>query len=571
MRLKRRRGALGPLRAVSARVFPRLAHLRVRLLLAALLLLPFALPAFAQSAGRSEGAIPVRVQLKWTHQFQFAGFYAALAKGFYRAENFDVSLIEGGPTIDPVAAVLCGEAMFGVGNSSLMVDRAHGRPVVSLAAIYQHSPFVLLARRGDGINGPRDLKGREVMLEAHSEEVLAYLHAVGLKPGDLKIVPYGGDPMVLAGGPVAAISAYSTTEPFILLSHRVPYQTFNPREVGIDFYGDTLFTSEDVIYQNADVVRRFRDATIAGWKYALDHQQEIIDLILQKYAPDLDRRQLEYEADTTRPLIIPDVVDIGYQSEARWQRIAEQFADAGMIPQNYSFQGFLFEAPLPGMRWLYILLGGVSLLVVVAAFLAQRFYRLNRVLRREMELSRVLEMRLAQLAATDDLTQVFNRRKFFELATNEFDRARATGEALSVAIIDVDLFKAINDGFGHAAGDEVLRVAAASIPSWIGLTHVFARMGGEEFALILPGLPLAAAVDLCQEVREKAEKLSLPGPPGQHIRFTISIGVAEALADDARFDVVLARADAALYAAKNRGRNRVASLSADALIPSVTF
>ncbi|MEP9377715.1 ABC transporter substrate-binding protein [Aquabacter sp. CN5-332] len=495
------------------------------------------------------------MQLKWTHQFQFAGFYAALAKGFYRAAGLDVTLLEGGPTINPVDAVLSGAATFGVGNSSLLVERAHGRPVVALAAIYQHSPFVLLARRGDGIDGPKDLQGRKVMIEEHSAEVLAYLHALGLSPRTLTILPYGGDPLVLAKGDIAAISAYSTTEPYELLSNRIPYQTFNPREVGIDFYGDTLFTTENVVYTQTDLVRRFREATLKGWQYALDHQQEIIDLILETYAPNLDRRRLEFEADTTRPLIIPDVVDLGYQSEARWRRIADQFADAGMIPPNYSFEGFIFEGPRPNMRWLYVLLAGTSVLVLIAAFLAQRFYRLNRILRREMELSRILELRLARLAATDDLTQVFNRRKFFELAAEEMDRARATGVPLSVAIIDVDNFKRINDGYGHAAGDEVLRRVAASIPTWISTPHVFARMGGEEFALLLPGSPLEEAGALCETLRAQVEELRLPG---QDIRFTVSMGAAAADPEDTSFEVLLARADAALYVAKNDGRNRVA-------------
>ncbi|MFH1553732.1 MAG: ABC transporter substrate-binding protein [Pseudomonadota bacterium] len=514
-------------------------------------------PAHAQSAASPSGLEPVRIQLKWSHQFQFAGFYAAVAKGFYRDAGLDVSLIEGGPAIDPVAAVLSGAAAFGVGNSSLIVDRAKGRPLVALAAIFQHSPFVVLARRGDGINGPADLRGRKVMIEEHSAEVLAYLHALGLWPNKLQLLPYGGDPLVLAQGDIAAINAYTSTEPFTLLRHDVPYQTFNPRELGIDFYGDTLFTTSGIAGDRPELARAVRDASLRGWQYALDHQQEIIDLILSVYAPGFDRRRLEFEADAMRPLIIADVVDLGYQSEARWRRIADQFADAGMMPEHFPLAGFIFEAPRPSLRWLYLSLTAATALVLVAAFLAQRFYRLNRQLLREMELSRRLESRLSKLATTDDLTQALNRRRFLELAGEAFARARADATALSVAVMDLDDFKHINDSHGHAAGDEVLQCVAHAVADMIGTNAVFARTGGEEFALLFAGRTPEAAATSCEQIRARISQLRVSSRCADVISLTISVGIAAMRTEDETFDAMLARADAALYMAKKDGRNRV--------------
>ncbi|OYX75709.1 MAG: hypothetical protein B7Y95_00925 [Rhizobiales bacterium 32-66-11] len=518
-------------------------------------------PTHAQSTASQSGLEPVRIQLKWSHQFQFAGFYAAVAKGFYRDAGLDVSLIEGGPAIDPVVAVLSGAARFGVGNSSLIVDRAEGRPLVALAAIFQHSPFVVLARRGDGINGPADLRGRKVMIEEHSAEVLAYLHALGLWPSGLQILPYGGDPLVLAQGDIAAINAYTTTEPFILLRNGVPYQTFNPREAGIDFYGDTLFTTSSLARDRPELARAVRDASLRGWQYTLDHQQEIIELILSDYAPGFDRRRLEFEADAMRPLIVADVVDIGYQSEARWRRIADQFADAGMMPQHFPLAGFIFEPPKPSLRWLYLSLGAAAALVALAAFLVQRFYRLNRQLLREMELSRRLESRLSKLATTDDLTQALNRRRFLELAGEAFARARADATALSVAVMDLDDFKRINDSHGHATGDEVLQSVARAVADTIGTNAVFARTGGEEFALLFAGRSPEAAATSCEQIRACISELRVSSPCADVISLTISVGIAAVRAGDATFDAMLARADAALYMAKKDGRNRVCAHS----------
>jgi ABC-type nitrate/sulfonate/bicarbonate transport system substrate-binding protein len=113
---------------------------------------------------------PVRLQLKWKHQFQFAGYYAAKAKGYYRDAGLDVSFLEAPDTIEPAQQVLQGKAEFGVSNSDLVLLRGRGNPVVALAAIYQHSPLILLALEKSGINNVHQLAGKRVMLEAHSQE-----------------------------------------------------------------------------------------------------------------------------------------------------------------------------------------------------------------------------------------------------------------------------------------------------------------------------------------------------------------------------------------------------------------
>src|SRR4030095_1717703 len=109
-------------------------------------------------------AMPVRLQLKWRHQFQFAGFYTALEKGYYREAGFNVTIIPAAPGIDPVETVLKGEADFGVASSELVLRYAKGDPVVVLASILQHSPLALFVRRDSGIETVHDLAGRKVAL-----------------------------------------------------------------------------------------------------------------------------------------------------------------------------------------------------------------------------------------------------------------------------------------------------------------------------------------------------------------------------------------------------------------------
>ncbi|PKL41519.1 MAG: hypothetical protein CVV41_18185 [Candidatus Riflebacteria bacterium HGW-Riflebacteria-1] len=140
---------------------------------AAVLLFGFLLyssSAIAQVAvcSRTRTVTPVKValQLKWRHQFQFAGYYAALAKGYYRDAGLEVSLLEPGDVPDPVHDVMGGHADFAVTGPDLLLARAQGHPVVALAVIFQHSPEVLLARKDSGITSLHDLVGRRVMAGA---------------------------------------------------------------------------------------------------------------------------------------------------------------------------------------------------------------------------------------------------------------------------------------------------------------------------------------------------------------------------------------------------------------------
>ncbi|OYZ67089.1 MAG: hypothetical protein B7Y12_22130 [Rhizobiales bacterium 24-66-13] len=174
-----------------------------------------------------------------------------------------------------------------------------------------------------------------------------------------------------------------------------------------------------------------------------------------------------------------------------------------------------------------------------------------------MELSRRLESRLSKLATTDDLTQALNRRRFLELAGEAFARARADATALSVAVMDLDDFKHINDSHGHAAGDEVLQCVAHAVADMIGTNAVFARTGGEEFALLFAGRTPEAAATSCEQIRARISELRVSSRCADVISLTISVGIAAMRTEDETFDAMLARADAALYMAKKDGRNRV--------------
>ena len=380
----------------------------------------FCLLALGESAAQGEDTVTVR--LRWRHQFQFAGYYAALEKGFYREAGLDVRLEEAVAGEDSADAVLSGKANFGVGGAELVVQRAAGKPVVVLAAVFQHSPLVILAGTKSGISSVHDLVGRRVALEQQSIELNAYFQHEGIRTDQITVLPHPFDPSPLARGEVDAISAYSTDEPWLLEQMGFDFLLFSPRAGGIDFYGDCLFTEQSQIDRNPERVRSFLNASLRGWKYALDHQEEIVGLILSKYSNRHTIDHLRFEARETARLVLPEIVELGYINPGRWRYIADTCAELGIIPQNYSLAGFIYERnPRPDLRNYYAVIGGLSALLAVVAALGFWYYRINGKLRREMaERSRAE----AALLAAEQRFRILVERAPFPIAISVPDTGR---------------------------------------------------------------------------------------------------------------------------------------------------
>lgn len=174
-----------------------------------------------------------------------------------------------------------------------------------------------------------------------------------------------------------------------------------------------------------------------------------------------------------------------------------------------------------------------------------------------------------QLAITDSLTGIYNRRHFFDLANKEFERARRYGRSLALIMWDIDHFKIVNDTFGHLVGDQVLKVVAERSRKHLREIDLLARYGGEEFVALLPEVHLNAACEVGERLRAAIGEH--PILVGEHeVRITVSIGMA--ILDDGcpNVEILLDRADQALYQAKNAGRNRVEAWI-DLNIKSVKF
>jgi len=167
---------------------------------------------------------------------------------------------------------------------------------------------------------------------------------------------------------------------------------------------------------------------------------------------------------------------------------------------------------------------------------------------------------MQRLSIADELTQGFNRRHFMQLAQQEFARAARYGSVFSVIIFDVDDFKQVNDRFGHAAGDAVLRAVAEFCRQTIRQIDVFARYGGEEFVFLLPHTDETRALEVAERIRTGLASLHVAWH-NLSISVTVSVGVATYSGGLADFEALLIYADRALYQAKDAGKNRVVAVN----------
>jgi len=686
---------------------------------------------------------PVTVQLKWTHQFQFAGFYAAIENGYYEEVGLDVTLIEASPEINPVTEVSAGRADYGVANSELLLHKLNGSEVTAIAVTIQHSPLVLLALRSSHIRTPQDLVGRRVMFPdgAYGANTLGVLKNEGVMPEQIIHVPLSFDINDLISGKVDAMVGYLTDQPYQLLEQGVDYLIIDPRNYGIDFYGDTIFTSSQYLKKHPHQVKAFRAATLKGWEYAVSNPDKISNLIIQKYRSSLSYEQLMFEARETIKLMVPDLVEIGHMNPERWQHIAKTFVSLGMADEPVSLDGFIYN-PDKDLRmemlynnlWIVMLVIGFVLLSTVLLSLFNRRLKMavnlrtaqltesnNRLLSQTDELiktqgelnrlnhaleDRVAERTRALEGSNQSLIREVAERKARELSLRLLSRAvensgsailistkefrihyvnssfldktgygrevladkflsefktvngeaffpesllnkintvqvreelecvKASGEVFwaqvsvspvldsnqrithyvfvcedislfkqrkeemerlafydpltglenrllfnmalekalikserdktkfAVLFIDLDHFKRINDEFGHDGGDQVLKVTAIKLKKHIRKNDSFARISGDEFAILLNDIKRADDVrtvvfNMLNELKEPIKFF------GREIIISLCVGVTIAPDDGDEPKVLMKNADLAMYRAKKLGRNDFRFFSED--------
>ena len=293
---------------------------------------------------------PIKLQLKWYHQFQFAGYYAAKVKGYYKDAGLDVELMEGNESRPPINRVLSGAADFGVAGSDILNSHISNQPVVVVSVIFQHSPYVFMTLADSKIYSPSDLAGKKIM--ASENQGWRLLSALFLKEGipikSVNLIDHSWNNMDLISGKADAISGYITVEPQLIRQMGYEVNLINPIDYGIDFYGDLLFTSRDMANNHPGTVEKFNEASLKGWQYAMSHPEEIADYIMKLpgvKARNINRENLLNEAKEMKKLILPDLVEIGHINAGRWQHMLTIYKQLGLAGKDATLDGFLFMSP----------------------------------------------------------------------------------------------------------------------------------------------------------------------------------------------------------------------------------
>ncbi len=392
-----------------------------------LILLLSNLFSFGTPLNKSPKNQKIKLQLKYFHQFQFAGYYAAVHKGFYADAGLSVELIEGG-TINSINKVLNGEADYGVAANDLLIERLNNKPIVLLASIFQSSPSIFICLKESNIHTAHDLINKKIMLldEYRDPELMAIFYEEGIQINDINRITTTYNINDLINGKTDALNAYSTNEPFYLEEKNIPYTIISPKTYGIDFYGDCLFTSEKEIANNPERVESFLKASKKGWEYALKNQDEIIDLILAEYSSNITRQHLEFEANQIKKLILNEYVEIGHINPGRWENIAEICSKMGMISKNYDLTGFIYQPETYNTpKWLKWLLGiATSLSAIVIAISYYLFFfnkqlqkavakQTSKLSRKNIELQNEISERIRTAAALKQ-----SEKRFREMIEN---------------------------------------------------------------------------------------------------------------------------------------------------------
>ncbi|MFM9923382.1 ABC transporter substrate-binding protein [Variovorax sp. H27-G14] len=250
------------------------------------------------SALPASAAEKVSLRLKWLAQAQFAGFYVAKAKGFYDQAGLDLTINPGGPNLNVETLVASGNDTFGLagGTETVLLAREKGLPLVCIGVTVQKTPFTYVAYKDSGITKVQDFAGKKVATWFTGTQYTLYsmLASAGVKQTDLTIVPQSGSmaPFVEKQFDVAAATYYNELNTLKEQGLGDKLVLIKPDDYGVVVQQDTVLVSEKYRNEKPQQVQAFMNATIKGWKYALQNKKEAIDIVMAA-SPSLNRPHQE--------------------------------------------------------------------------------------------------------------------------------------------------------------------------------------------------------------------------------------------------------------------------------------
>ncbi|MEZ4694467.1 MAG: ABC transporter substrate-binding protein [Aliarcobacter sp.] len=310
------------------------------ILILLLISLPFSLYA-------TDSLEKINLQLQWKHQFEFAGFYMAKEKGYYKEVGLDVNFIEFDNNTNIVQNILDNENTYGITYSNLISEFFNGKPLVFVANFFKQSPLALVTQKE--ISSISDLKNKKVMGvsdQIHSSMFLLVFKRFDIKTDDFLSIPPTFNIEDFITKKVDAMTVFTTNETYFLDKLNYKYNLINPTIFGAEFYDLNLFTSQAELKKHPFRVEKFKQATIKGWEYALKNKDETIDIILKNYnTQNKTKEALLYEANKIEKLMMPSIYPIGSIDKNRVQLIIDDLINLNLISKkgNNNLDDLIYE------------------------------------------------------------------------------------------------------------------------------------------------------------------------------------------------------------------------------------
>ena len=288
----------------------------------------------------------VAVSLKWLHQAQFAGLYVAKQKGFYQDAGLDVDIIEWDFVRRQEDDLASGAHQFAVLNPIEMIKAVDkGLGFRAVAVIYQDAAYALIASKESGITTPADFRGKVLGNKGGTDDgkiiFPALLKAYGVDESDVTYVDTGFDTHEvddIIAKTVDVSDLYRTDQVYLFDEQGVEYNLILPERFGFEMNGDVIVTTQRLIDENPDLVKRFVQATIKGWQYAVSHPEEAVDITIPFVTNDTykDRDLEKFILESSIPLIQPSGPGkIGNMQFVRWKTLYEAMQANGLLENEF--------------------------------------------------------------------------------------------------------------------------------------------------------------------------------------------------------------------------------------------
>ena len=284
----------------------------------------------------------VTLYLDWLNQFQFAGYYIAKEKGYYNNFGLDVTIKEfNNSNSNIVKEVMTQDAVYGVGKSSLIIDKFNGNDVVLLSSIYQASPLVLISLKDSNIKNPRDLKNKRIMITDDaitSASINSMIISQGINLDEIIVQKHSFDINDLKNKKTDAMACFLSNEPYFLEKQNIQYNVLNPNDYSFDFYEGILYTSQKELLNNPSRVQNFNKASLKGWEYAFNNIEETAKLIFEKYnTQNKSLDSLIYEGNILKKLSKIEKGILGEIDSKTIDEIKRFYSFLGLNKQNTIF------------------------------------------------------------------------------------------------------------------------------------------------------------------------------------------------------------------------------------------